>query len=147
LHRLLVAVSASLIIPAAVAVAAPALSASAASPVIVTCAKASGSIVAGIKVTACNTNKVTGGSGVVTTNTTTLAFSIKWKTGQTTTGKGSATAVTPNKCATGYTELKETSTVTGGTAKSLIGGKPTTNICVNLSTGAVTLAPGAKYKV
>ena len=149
MRRVFRALTASLAIPAGIAVAVPTGSAFAANtaPTIVTCANNAAGASA-ILVSGCTSKAVTGGSGKVTANSTGTTFKVVWKTGKTTTGTSTPTVVTPSKCPSAMpTEVRLAGTVKGGTAKALIGGKATNTICANLTTGKAKLLAGTKYKV
>jgi hypothetical protein len=121
--------------------------ADAATPVVVTCNGYAGTVTGTGALTGCNQPTVTKGRGTEAPSKG-KTFSIKWKSGLTTTGTLTYAVVTPNKCPTGYaTEVKITSTVTGGTAKTLIGGKATNTMCVSLLSNKVIPLPKTKYKI
>jgi hypothetical protein len=121
--------------------------ASAAAPVVVTCNGFTASTTGAGTATGCNQPAVTKGKGTNAPGTG-KTFSLKWASGLTTTGTLTYALVSPSKCPTTYpTEVKETSTVTGGTAKTLIGGKGTNTVCVSLKLKKVILLPGTKYKL
>lgn len=146
MRRLSAVLAASIAIPAAAVIAGPATSAFAA-PTIVTCGTLSGTA-ASASATQCNQTAITGGSGHVVSNSTGSTFTITWKSGKTTKGTGTTTPVTPSACPSTFpTEVTAHSTVTGGTAKALIGAKTTNKLCVNTSTGKFRLLPGTKYHI
>lgn len=143
------ALTASLAVPAGLAIALPMGSASAASaaPVIVTCAT-SAPLAAAIHVGTCSNKAITGGAGKVTANSTGTTFKVAWKSGKTTTGTSVPTLVTPSKCGSKFpTEVRLAATVKGGTAKALIGGKATNTLCANTTTGRARLLAGTKFKI
>ena len=155
MRRVIVALTASLAVPAGLIVALPTGSAFASSavPTIVTCSKLTGTSTTTTSTgtaTGCNQTAITGGSGTQTAKTTSAGttFSLKWKSGKTTTGKTTFSVVTPSKCPSTFSEeVKAVGTVTGGTATKLKGGKTTNTICVSTTTGKFELLPGSKYKV
>lgn len=142
--------AAALALPATLTFALPAGSTSAATPVIVACKGYTGSFTSkavSATATKCNQPTITGGSGKETAGATGSPFTIKWTTGQTTTGTSVSKKVTVSKCPSTFpTEYSTANTITGGTAKSLIGGKTTNLICVS-STGKFEILPGTSYKV
>lgn len=151
MRRALMALAASLAVPAGAAVALPAASASASrlAPTIVTCTGLKGTA-ASTTASGCSNPAITGGSGKVTSNATGTTFKVTWKSGKTSTGSSVPTVLTTSKCPSGFpTEISDASTVKGGTAKALIGGKTTNKICVNTTTSPIKAEklPGTKYKI
>jgi hypothetical protein len=157
LRRLLVALSATLIAPATIAVGVGIASTSAsaaAKPTIVTCKSLTGAFTSTGStgsITGCNTKSVTGGSGSLagtSTSSTSGTSTITWKSKETTIGTYTTTTVTPSKCPSTYpTEVDVAATVTGGTATALVGGKAKDTLCVNDTTGKYELLPKTKYKI
>lgn len=122
--------------------------ANASAPVIVTCKTSTANTSGSGSLGGCNQPTVTKGSGKSTASVQNKTFSIVWKSGLTTTGTVSYALVQPSTCPATYpTEVKVSQVVTGGTAKTLIGGKGTNTLCANTTTGKVILLPGTKYKV
>jgi hypothetical protein len=112
-------------------------------PVIVSCLSLKGTITGTSTAAGCNNTTITGGSGLFSAPKP-PAFSIKWKSGKTSTGTESYTSTT-NKCGTGASEVKTTVTIKGGTATPLIGGKGVDYICIKGST--IFSQPGTKFVV
>jgi hypothetical protein len=99
----------------------------------------------------CNDTKNTGGKATDKANIAKSTAVITWNKTGTTTESYKETAVTPSKCAKGDSEIKEVSTVTGGTGaavKSIPKGQvATAYLCLNSAKKTVTLLPGTTYKV
>ncbi len=99
----------------------------------------------------CNDTKNTGGKG--TSKTSKGVTTITWnKTGTTTAKVVDVVEKTDTKCSPKTdTEVKVTSTVTGGTGaavKSIKKGQTSTiYICYNASTKKATVAPGEKFQI
>ncbi len=111
-------------------------------------ATASGSATLG----SCTPTANTGGAGkeVAKVKGTGGTGTITWATGHgTTLTKFTYTIVTPNKCPKGDTEIKEVSTVTGGTGKAVnvIKKGQVATLLVCLKGQTVTLLPGQKYQI
>jgi len=124
--------------------------ASASSPTV-TCTGFTSNVKGVGSLTKCTDTKNTGGSGKAVANISKSTAVITWKGTGTTTESYKETGVTPNKCASGSTEIKEVSTTTGGTGAALKsipkGQVATAYLCLNLSKGTVSLLPGTKYQV
>ena len=98
---------------------------------------------------ACNDTGNTGGKGTEVANLKASTAVITWNKTGTTTTKYSYAAVTPDKCAKGSSEIKETATVTGGTGaavKSIPKGQVATLLLCIKGT-AISLLPGQKYQI
>jgi hypothetical protein len=124
--------------------------ASASAPTV-TCTKFSATASGSATLGGCNDTKNTGGSGkeVAKVKGSGGTAVITWnKTGTTTTTFKYA-SVTPNKCPKGYSEIKETATVTGGTGaavKSIPKGQVgVLLLCIKGTT--ITLLKGQQYKI
>lgn len=98
----------------------------------------------------------TGNTGGASKKTTTLASGgvLKWKNGKTTTTGAytSATPVSPGTCASGDIEEAVAGPVTGDTTGSIkpapstsSPGSYSADICLNSTTGALSLAPSTKF--
>jgi len=122
--------------------------ASASAPTV-TCTKFSATVAGKATLGSCNDTKNTGGSGKEVANLSKKTAVITWNKTGTTTTKFTYANVTPNKCPTGYTEVKETATVTGGTGaavKSIPKGQVgVLLLCIKGST--ITLLKGQTYKI
>jgi hypothetical protein len=149
MRRVLLGLVALLAVPAALLIALPAASAFAASPTIVSCSTFTGSSTAAGSTgaaTGCNHRAISGGKATQTSSGST--FLVTWKTGKTTTGTDTTTVVTPSTCPSTFPEEVEAfGTVTGGTAKRLIGGEATSLFCANTTTGAFELLPGTTWNM
>jgi hypothetical protein len=118
----------------------------AASPTIVSCKSFTGSTAAGSVAIAkgCNHRSISGGAATQTAGTNT--FVVTWKTGKTTSGTDTTTVITPSVCPAAFPEEVEAfGTVTGGTAKRLIGGNATSLFCANAS--QFELLPGTTWNM
>jgi len=121
----------------------------------VMCTKIKANILTGTnaKLKGCSDVKNTGGSGKAPIGTLTSgAGTITWHgTGTTTVNNGTFTSVSPDACPTGDAEYEITFDVTGGTgaaAKSILAGwTMQAFVCVNTTTGAVTLLPGTDLNI
>lgn len=120
----------------------------------VTCTKVKGTITGtNAKLKGCNDLKNTGGSGKAPIAAlATGAGTITWNgTGTTTLANGSFMQTTTNSCAPAGTEYEATLDVTGGTgaaAKSiLVGWTVQAFICVNNTTGKISLLPGTDFEI
>src|ERR1700683_445850 len=150
MRRVLLPLVALLAVPAALLVALPTASAFAAtSPTIVSCSTFTGSSTASGSTgtaTGCNHRAISGGHAAQTSSSNT--FLVTWKTGKTTTGTDTTTVVTPSTCPSTFPEEVEAfGTVTGGTAKRLIGGEATSLFCANTTTGECELLPGTTWNM
>jgi hypothetical protein len=152
MRRILVTLTASLAGAAGLLLALPTGSASAAGPTtaagptIVSCKSFTGSTAAGSVAVAkgCNHRWISGGSATQTAGTGT--FVVTWKTGKTTTGRDTTTVITPSACPAAFPEeIEAFGTVTGGTAKRLIGGNATSLFCANAS--QFELLPGTTWNM
>lgn len=139
----------ALALPAGLLVALPTGSAFAArSPEIVSCSTFTGSTAAGSIATAtgCNHRRISGGDATQTASANT--FVVTWRTGKTTSGTDTTAAVTPSTCPSTFpVEIQAFGTVTGGTAKRLIGGVATSLFCANTTTGLFELLPGTTWNM
>jgi hypothetical protein len=149
MRGVLMALVAFLAVPAALLVALPTASAFAASPTIVSCSTFTGSSTAtgstGIA-SGCNHRVISGGHAKQTSSSNT--FLVTWKTGKTTTGTDTTAVVTPSTCPSTFPEeIEAFGTVTGGTAKRLIGGNATSLFCANTTTGNFELLPGTTWNM
>ena len=146
MRRTIISLAAALAVPAMFTVL-PASFASAATPVIVACSGFTGS--AGTATaTGCNQKAISGGGGTVTSNSTGTAFTVTWTSGLTSTGTTTFKNIATSTCPPAFPlETADISKVTGGTAATMIGGKGTTKLCVNTSTGAFEVLPGTKAKI
>ena len=137
-------------VPAALLATLPATSAfAAASPTIVSCKTFTGSATATGSTGAakgCNHLWISGGRATqIGTGST---FAVTWRTGKTTTGTDTTTVVTPSTCPSAFPEeIQAFGTVTGGTAKRLIGGVATSLFCANTTTGQFVLLPGTTWNM
>jgi hypothetical protein len=149
MRRVLLTLFAFSAVPAALLVSWPAGPAFAASPTIVSCSTFTGSsTAAGSTGTArgCDHRAISGGRAIQTSSGDT--FLVTWKTGKTTTGTDTTAVVTPSTCPSTFPEeIKAFGTVTGGTAKRLIGGVATSLFCANTTTGQFELLPGTTWNM
>ena len=118
----------------------------------VTCTKFSATASGTATVSSCTPTASTGGSGkeVAKLKGTGGTATITWASGHgTTLTKFTYASVTPNKCASGASEIKETATVTGGTGtavKTIKAGQiGTLLLCIKGT--AISLLPGQKYTI
>lgn len=122
--------------------------ASASAPTV-TCTKFSATVSGKATLGGCNDTKNTGGSGKEVANLKASTAVITWNKTGTTTTKYTYVTVKPDKCPTGYSEVKETATVTGGTGaavKSIPKGQVgVLLLCIKGST--ITLLKGQQYKI
>jgi hypothetical protein len=100
----------------------------------------------------CTPTTNTSGGGKAVANISKSTAVITWGDGKgTTTEKFTENGVTPTKCPSKESEIKEVSTVTGGTGKSTLtikkGQVATAYLCLNTAKGTVSLLPGTKYSV
>ena len=92
----------------------------------------------------CNHRWISGGGGTQTTGTGT--FIVTWNTGLTTTGTDTKVVITPSTCPSTFPEEVEAfGTVTGGTAKRLIGGQSHSFFCVSATERE--LLPGTTWNM
>jgi hypothetical protein len=120
----------------------------------VSCTKVKGTITGtNAKLKGCSDVKNTGGSGKAPiTALATGSGTITWNgTGTTTLTGGTFNQVTPDACPTGSTEYEAMLTVSGGTgaaAKSiLVGWTVQAFVCVNGTTGKISLLPGTDLNI
>src|SRR5580692_1809971 len=146
MRRILVTLTASLAGTAGLLLALPAASAFAAGPAIASCKSFTGSTAAGSVGIAkgCNHRSISGGTATQIAGTGT--FVVTWKTGRTTSGTDTTTVITPSVCPAAFPEeIEAFGTVTGGTAKRLIGGIATSLFCANAS--QFELLPGTTWNM
>jgi hypothetical protein len=152
MRRILVTLTASLAGAAGLLLALPAASAFAAgptiaaTPTIVSCKSFTGSTAVGSVGIAkgCNHRSISGGAATQIAGTGT--FVVTWKTGRTTSGTDTTTVITPSVCPAAFPEeIEAFGTVTGGTAKRLIGGIATSLFCANAS--QFELLPGTTWNM
>jgi len=141
----------AMMIPVSAATLAFATASSAATPAkagVVKCTGLSGTALATGTLTGCNDPANTGGSGTFPTSPASSA-TITWASGGSTTGTVSYTGATTNTCASGSSEETVTGKVTSDTGAGssvAVGGKIKGDICIS-GTGALSLAPGTKFKI
>jgi len=120
----------------------------------VSCTKVKGTITgANAKLKGCSDTKNTGGSGKAPIAAlATGSGTITWNgTGTTTLGSGTFNTISPDACPTGSTEYEAMLTVSGGTGAAkksiLVGWTVQAFVCVNNSTGAISLLSGTDFNI
>ena len=147
MRRTILLLAASLAVPAMFTVLPASLASATTTPVIVSCTGFTGGN-GSASATGCNHASISGGSGSLTSSSTGTAFTITWQTGLTASGTTTFKALSTSTCPAPYTlEAKDISTVTGGTATAMIGGRAVTKLCVDTSTGLFEVLPGTKAKI
>lgn len=104
------------------------------------------------KLSGCTDPANTGGKGTFKSTEGSSTGSVKWNgTGTTTADNITDTPVTPNTCPSSETELEVTGDITGGTGaapKSIKKGWTfQAFVCADLTTGAISLAPGTSWEM
>jgi len=122
----------------------PAAKAQGATPV--KCKVLTGTIEATGTLTGCTATD-TGGSGTFPTVPASSA-TLSWVDGHSTTSSFNYAAGSGTDCPSGGSEFVITGTVTASTAANIVvGDKIKGDVCADLSTGALTLYPGTKFKI
>jgi hypothetical protein len=142
--RLSISAAAALALPIGGAIAFSAGPAGASAKSTITCTKVSGNIATSVKLKGCNGNTGTKSKAIPIASFA-GGGTVTWKSGKTTTFAAPTTG-TGTKCPASSTNTDETfsgtvSADTTGSAKP-IPGKYKGEVCINGTTGAITIAPG-----